>query len=433
MQSDDDLAGLCASAVRQSMPGCDQRRLRLLFDYEGPSLAHGTDGAALGAAMRRVFDAAAEILQDGFVFFTGRASLRPEGGATLTVVAAATGCFHDAARQQRVLQQLQLQGAHSMTDDTLAAPVAQAIGTCPLTGGEVHFNVDPVEGALFSLTLPLPNARTLPADEVDADEARVWVVAEEAASTQGVERRLQRLGWHVRSFDGLESAAREAEHMPPGWRRPALVLAFESSQVTLERLRWLWALLPPSTEVVLAVQPQSAALQTRTRAGENVSVRPGPFSPADLQQFTRRAARAEQEPSGLTRPAPLGMASRRRALVVDDNEVNLMVASGMLQVLGYEVDTATDGVQAIDRCMQMAPDLVLMDLHMPGMDGLEATRRLRLLQREGAMPRFLIVAATADTTAQQACEQAGMDAHLPKPLSLAGLESQLQRLATSHP
>jgi len=65
---------------------------------------------------------------------------------------------------------------------------------------------------------------------------------------------------------------------------------------------------------------------------------------------------------------------------------------------------------------------------MPGMDGLEATRRLRLLQREGAIPAFLIVAATADTTAQAACTEAGMDAHLPKPLNLAGLESQLKRL-----
>jgi CheY-like chemotaxis protein len=147
-----------------------------------------------------------------------------------------------------------------------------------------------------------------------------------------------------------------------------------------------------------------------------------------MAALTRRAALQDDEVSGLTRPAPLGLAQRRRALVVDDNEVNQMVASGMLQVLGFEVDTANDGLQAIERCMAGAFDLVLMDLHMPGMDGLEATRRLRLLQAEGAIGPCVIVAATADTTAQAACEQAGMDAHLPKPLNLAGLELQLKRL-----
>jgi CheY-like chemotaxis protein len=153
-----------------------------------------------------------------------------------------------------------------------------------------------------------------------------------------------------------------------------------------------------------------------------------PFSPAELREFTEHAAAAGTRPSGRTRPAPLAFEQRKRALVVDDNAVNQMVATGMLQVLGFEVDTANDGTEAIERCMALAPDLVLMDLHMPGMDGLEATRRLRLLQREGAIPSFPILASTADTTSQDACAAAGMDGHLPKPLDLVGLEDQLRRL-----
>jgi CheY-like chemotaxis protein len=62
------------------------------------------------------------------------------------------------------------------------------------------------------------------------------------------------------------------------------------------------------------------------------------------------------------------------------------------------------------------------------MDGFEAARRLRLMQREGSLPPFPILAATADGTAEPACAAAGMDAHLPKPICRPALEGQLRRL-----
>jgi CheY-like chemotaxis protein len=235
------------------------------------------------------------------------------------------------------------------------------------------------------------------------------------------------MGWHLRTFATVQEAAHEAEAMPAPYRRPALVIGFEAPGIAVDALAALSRLLPPETELLLLASPDSPTLQAAHGAGK-VGVLPTPLSPQELDALTRRAALQDDEVSGLTRPAPLGFEQRPRALVVDDNEVNLMVASGMLQVLGFEVDTANDGEQAIARCIASAFDLVLMDLHMPGMDGLEATRRLRLLQAEGAINRCVIVAATADTTAQAACAEAGMDAHLPKPLNLASLEVQLKRL-----
>jgi CheY-like chemotaxis protein len=430
LQGDVELSDLCCEAVRGAMPWCDARELRLLFDHAGPPVRWGGDAENLRHAMRRIFDAAIEILQDGFVFFTARADACEAGGCELTVVAAATGRYAEVATRRRVLERLRLQGVDEMSDDSLLALREPVSGSCPLTGGHVRFAIDPVEGSLFSLQLLLPDAVVLADDTPDAAGARAWVIAHQHAWTQGVERRLQRLGWRLRTFATVEEAAAEAVAMPQSFRRPALVLGFEQQGITVERLRSLWSLLPPATEMLLLASPDSPTLQPLRGGASNgpVSVKPTPLSPQDLSALTQRAALQDDEVSGLTRPAPLGFEQRRRALVVDDNEVNQMVASGMLQVLGFEVDTANDGAQAIDRCMAGAFDLVLMDLHMPGMDGLEATRRLRLLQAEGAIPPCLIVAATADTTAQAACVEAGMDAHLPKPLDLAGLESYLKRL-----
>jgi CheY-like chemotaxis protein len=71
-----------------------------------------------------------------------------------------------------------------------------------------------------------------------------------------------------------------------------------------------------------------------------------------------------------------------------------------------------------------------MDVHMPGMDGLEATRLLRQLQSDGALPRFAIVAATADAMeiGERACYDAGMDGYLCKPLTLEAIQREVARV-----
>ncbi|MCM5680589.1 response regulator [Schlegelella sp. S2-27] len=128
--------------------------------------------------------------------------------------------------------------------------------------------------------------------------------------------------------------------------------------------------------------------------------------------------------------APLVRPSvRRLALVVEDNPVNQLLAEEMLKRLGFEVALAADGVEALEACQRNTPDIVLMDIQMPRMDGFDATRQLRLMQQAGLLRRFPIIAVTACGTSRQQCLDAGMDGYIPKPLDLASIGRQLQEVA----
>jgi PAS domain S-box-containing protein len=125
-------------------------------------------------------------------------------------------------------------------------------------------------------------------------------------------------------------------------------------------------------------------------------------------------------------------ARRVRVLVVDDNEVNLLIAGEMLSYAGAEVHTAEDGVQALQRLQSETFDLVFMDMQMPVMDGLEATRRIRA-RTDG--PRVPIVAMTANALPadRERCLQAGMDDVITKPIDPDRLVAVVRRWAFSAP
>ena len=104
-----------------------------------------------------------------------------------------------------------------------------------------------------------------------------------------------------------------------------------------------------------------------------------------------------------------------RVLVVDDNEVNRIVVRAQLNAVGLEPDDAADGQQAFELASRRAYDVILMDVHMPGLDGIEATRRIRSLERYRDTP---IIALTADAFSADRDRflAAGMSDHLAKPL-----------------
>jgi CheY-like chemotaxis protein len=117
-------------------------------------------------------------------------------------------------------------------------------------------------------------------------------------------------------------------------------------------------------------------------------------------------------------------------LVVDDNAVNRTLVTALLERIGILVDSADDGRSALVRIAAGGHDLVLMDMEMPGMDGLSATRALRADEAATGRPRLPVVALTANAMAEDRarCEEVGMDGYLAKPIAVAQLRAELERL-----
>jgi TMAO reductase system sensor TorS len=126
----------------------------------------------------------------------------------------------------------------------------------------------------------------------------------------------------------------------------------------------------------------------------------------------------------------------RRVLLVEDNAINQEVATAMLEELGLQIDVAGNGQEAISRFTEGSYDLVLMDCHMPEMDGYRATAAIRDLESQSATPATPIIAVTAEAAAgdRADCLAAGMDDYISKPFTAAQLRAVLQHwiAAPSH-
>ncbi|GAB5533901.1 MAG: hypothetical protein Rubg2KO_01500 [Rubricoccaceae bacterium] len=119
--------------------------------------------------------------------------------------------------------------------------------------------------------------------------------------------------------------------------------------------------------------------------------------------------------------------SSLRILLAEDNLVNQKVAVRMLDRLGYRVDVVANGVEALEAVRRQCYDLVLMDIQMPEMDGLEATRQIRMSGGDMSQPYIIALTANAMEGDREACLAAGVDAYVPKPVGIQDLGAAIEK------
>ncbi len=132
----------------------------------------------------------------------------------------------------------------------------------------------------------------------------------------------------------------------------------------------------------------------------------------------RQAIRHKTRTGEIRFDSGMGQRHPLRLLIAEDNTVNQQVAIRLLERLGYRADIAGNGREALHALQRQAYDVILMDVHMPEMDGLETTRLIRLEWSEAERPRIVAMTANAMASDRDRCLSAGMDDYIAKPINL---------------
>jgi PAS domain S-box-containing protein len=181
---------------------------------------------------------------------------------------------------------------------------------------------------------------------------------------------------------------------------------------------------PQPAPVVAEPRPVVAVAPQRTPAPDFEA----PAIPAPFMEDHPAAARSVG-PAKLTPAAEDGL----RILLAEDNPINMMLIRELLRRRGHSVVEVTNGTDAVKAMVDGTYDLLLTDIHMPGMDGIEAARAIRAGEQQSGRPRTPIVALTADALedGKRACQEAGMDGFLTKPVDPSELEEMFLMLFPS--
>jgi PAS domain S-box-containing protein len=145
--------------------------------------------------------------------------------------------------------------------------------------------------------------------------------------------------------------------------------------------------------------------------------------------FARNLVAPKAEPTKAIIDTEMAKNHPLRILLAEDNAVNQKLALRLLQQMGYRADVASNGLEAVESVQRQAYDVVLMDVQMPEMDGLDATRAIRKL-RMARQPRIVAMTANAMQGDRESCLAAGMDDYVSKPIRVAELSQALLTAAT---
>jgi signal transduction histidine kinase/CheY-like chemotaxis protein len=426
-----DLRKLVESVVELLAPQAQGKGLEIAasISADAPRLVVG-DSLRLRQALTNLAGNAVKFTERGGV---GVGVERAADGRALFKVTD-TGPGVPSDRRAAIFEDFeQGDGSHARHTEGAGLGLAISKRIVALMGGELALADNPGGGSIFSFAVPLPACAGAPPEAmpVTLEGRRALIVARSPFEAPAIAARLGEAGAAVARAEGLEDGLAALGAGP----RPDLViidcaLGVEATNRLALAARAAGA---PKSLVLFSPFERRAFGQTSLQGFDGWLVKP-----VRARSLFDRLASEFAPSSGAPALKRVG-ARAMRALLAEDDDINAVVAQKALRRLGFEVVRARGGEEATrlvgEAARGEAPrfDVVLMDVKMPAIDGRQAARAIRRLERQIRARRVALVALSANATPEdrRAGAAAGFDEFLAKPVDLSALAETIERLLAS--
>ncbi|HWA60258.1 MAG TPA: response regulator [Caulobacteraceae bacterium] len=442
---DFSLATVVEDVVELLSPKAAEKGLELAaYLDEGARAEFRGDPTRLRQVILNLLSNALKFTEEGFVAVEVKSRPASKGGKALRVEVLDTGIGLAPEARGRLFQKFeQADGSVTRRYGGTGLGLSICRQLTELMGGSIGVDDRPGGGSVFWIELELPQAASAAAARPPAQSlagARILVVDDIEINRSIFRRQLESEGAVVSeaasgpaALGAVVSADAEGtpfqivvlDHMMPGL----------SGEDVAAKIRANGAVAQP--RILLAssmgdpVRPERAhkagldAVMTKPVRHQALVQRLGELlaGPAETAPAAPTPApAAAPQPAASPGPAPDAVRSaptaeaRGRVLLAEDNEINTLLACTVLQEAGYSVDCVVNGAEAVEAVKSAAFDLIVMDVQMPKMDGLQATRAIRALGGRPAATPILAMTANAMRSDREMCLEAGMDDFLSKPI-----------------
>ena len=413
-------------------PRCAEKGLALAVDID-PSLGEWVygDSTRLRQIVVNLIGNAVKFTEKGEVIIRATKIAGADGGKQIHIAVKDTGIGIESEKIHRLFQSFtQVDASTTRRFGGTGLGLAISHRLTELLGGRMWVESEHGVGSTFQFTLPYqpaPAQKFPPVIPKDWASKRILVADSNAINRKVITAYLAQ--WKLTSstvgsaYEAMDALRREKYDL--------LMVEWQLSEIR-------------GAEIGYAVQsefgdqaPGLVILSTiGSSAGEAFRDKDNPFAalvakPIRRQQLHRtllKVLSGIQEQSNIAKVLEGDLAQRAplRILLADDNLVNQKVASRLLERWGYRPDVVSNGLEVLEALHRQHYDIVLLDVQMPEMDGLEAARRICAEWDPGKRPFLTALTAGAMKEDRDRCFAAGMDAYLTKPLNVQELQSALE-------
>jgi len=426
-----DLRECVEAALEMVAPVASDKQIELgcLVDEGVPAGIHG-DAARLRQVLLNLLSNALKFTEEGEVVVHVRAEPAGAGSHRIQLAVRDTGVGIPRDRMDRLFasfSQVDASTTRRYGGTGLGLAISQRL--VELMGGTIWVESEEGTGSTFHIDVPADEA-TLPARALAPEglEAlrgkRVLVVDDNATNREIVSRQAR--SWAMRPL-AVEHPSEALALIEAGERFDVAVLDMQMPE--MDGLALAREIRRHRPELPLVLVTSLGGLPAARSATEFAAQLTKPLRASQLfdalMSVLGEDAKTPQadERGGDGKPA----ASSLRVLLAEDNQVNQKLAIRLLERLGYTADLAENGLEVLEALKRQPYDVILMDVQMPELDGLDATRRICERWPDGERPHIIAMTANAMAEDREACIEAGMDDYVAKPIRPDELAEALSR------